>query len=186
MDMMLRLNLLHSHGSPTGYLYDRGCRCQACRRSDRDRSREKHRRYRENHRDEVAERNRKWAQSHAEHRAQYRRSYNATHREQNAAAHKCWQERNREHVRAEARNRSALIANAPGTHTAADVRAQYDRQDGICFYCGVKVGYSYHVDHVMPLSRGGSNGPENLVVACPTCNMNKHDKHPMEWCGRLC
>jgi 5-methylcytosine-specific restriction endonuclease McrA len=34
---------------------------------------------------------------------------------------------------------------------------------------------------VVPLSRGGSNGPENIVIACPTCNLAKKDKMPHEW-----
>jgi 5-methylcytosine-specific restriction endonuclease McrA len=34
----------------------------------------------------------------------------------------------------------------------------------------------YHVDHMTPLSRGGSNGPENLVCACRRCNLSKHNK----------
>jgi 5-methylcytosine-specific restriction endonuclease McrA len=32
---------------------------------------------------------------------------------------------------------------------------------------------------------GGSNGPENIVIACPHCNQSKNAKHPMDFCGRL-
>ena len=73
-----------------------------------------------------------------------------------------------------------------GKYTAADVAAQYLRQHGSCYWCGVKVGKAYHVDHVFPLSRGGSNGPDNLVVACPACNCAKGAKLPHEFAGRLC
>lgn len=37
------------------------------------------------------------------------------------------------------------------------------------------------VDHVVPLVKGGSNGPDNLVIACSTCNLRKNDKLPHEW-----
>jgi 5-methylcytosine-specific restriction endonuclease McrA len=63
------------------------------------------------------------------------------------------------------------------------------RQRGKCHWCGEKVGRFYHVDHVVPLSKGGSNGPENLVIACAFCNISKHDRLPHEWSGsngRLC
>jgi hypothetical protein len=76
-------------------------------------------------------------------------------------------------------------ANAPGTHTAEDVQAQYDRQKGRCYYCHKKLDDKYHIDHVIPLAKGGSDGPENLVVACQFCNLSKHDKHPMDFDGRM-
>jgi 5-methylcytosine-specific restriction endonuclease McrA len=38
---------------------------------------------------------------------------------------------------------------------------------------------------VVPLVLGGGNGPENIVVCCPNCNLKKHSKHPMEFCGRM-
>ena len=83
------------------------------------------------------------------------------------------------------RNRRAKKIGNGGVHTAADIKAQYDRQRGKCFYCGRDVGDNYHVDHVVPLALGGSNGPENLVIACPECNGKKRAKHPMDFCGRL-
>lgn len=42
-----------------------------------------------------------------------------------------------------------------------------------------------HIDHVWPLSKGGSNGPENLVLACAECNLRKSAKTPMEFAGVL-
>ena len=72
-------------------------------------------------------------------------------------------------------------ANAPGTHTAADVERLYKEQKGRCFWCSSEVGGRYHIDHLIPLSKGGSNGPENIVIACPLCNVRKHDKMPWEF-----
>lgn len=68
-----------------------------------------------------------------------------------------------------------------GSHTKADIEAQYARQRGRCYWCGTPTRKNYHIDHVIPLSRGGSNGPENIVVACPPCNYQKHDKLPHEF-----
>ena len=84
-----------------------------------------------------------------------------------------------------ARNRKARKVANGGTHTAQDVRDQYDRQKGKCFYCHIKVGDRYHVDHVVPLMLGGSDGPENLVIACVPCNAKKSYKHPMDFAGIL-
>jgi 5-methylcytosine-specific restriction endonuclease McrA len=30
-----------------------------------------------------------------------------------------------------------------------------------------------HLDHVIPWSKGGSDSPDNLVIACAPCNMRK-------------
>lgn len=88
-------------------------------------------------------------------------------------------------------NRRALERGATGTHTAAFVLAQYDRQHGKCFWrnvnpaCLITLSGGYHEDHVVPLSgeRAASNGPENIVLACPKCNGSKHAKDPMDWAG---
>jgi 5-methylcytosine-specific restriction endonuclease McrA len=48
-----------------------------------------------------------------------------------------------------------------------------------CVYCGEK--NSIELDHVIPLSRGGSHSIGNLVAACRTCNASKGSKTIMEW-----
>jgi len=97
-----------------------------------------------------------------------------------------WRLNNREKHNAIARNRHARKRNAPGKHTSADIQIQYRSQSGRCWWCGKSLNpLDYHVDHRIPLSRGGSNAPENLCVSCPTCNMSKSDKLPHEWSDRL-
>lgn len=108
--------------------------------------------------------------------------YRRRNRERIAAKRKEYASgKGREVIRAIHRNRKARKRNAPGSHTAADVQRIYDAQKGYCYYCGVEVGDLYHVDHVIPLVRGGSNAPDNLVIACPVCNLSKHNKLPHEW-----
>lgn len=99
--------------------------------------------------------------------------------------HAKFRQENSERYLAYGRNHRARKRENGGTHTGEDVKAQYDRQKGKCFYCHEKLKGQYEVDHVIPLSKGGSNGPENLVVACMTCNRSKAAKHPMDFCGRL-
>lgn len=54
------------------------------------------------------------------------------------------------------------------------------RRDGhICQYCGEKApDVTLHVDHVVPVSLGGSDKPENLVAACKDCNTGKASIQP--------
>jgi hypothetical protein len=51
-------------------------------------------------------------------------------------------------------------------------------RDGFrCQYCGgtPQDGYVLHVDHKVPVSRGGPTEMENLVTACHLCNSGKSD-----------
>jgi 5-methylcytosine-specific restriction endonuclease McrA len=42
-----------------------------------------------------------------------------------------------------------------------------------CVYCG---GPSTGIDHITPLSAGGTHTPDNLAPACRSCNLSKHGK----------
>ena len=50
--------------------------------------------------------------------------------------------------------------------------------DGCCHYCGDE---ATTIDHVMPVSRGGTSDRANLVAACRRCNLEKLDFTPDEW-----
>ncbi len=56
------------------------------------------------------------------------------------------------------------------------------RDDSTCQYCGViLVPADLTVDHVVPVSRGGSpDSWENVVIACKRCNWRKADRLPGE------
>ena len=54
------------------------------------------------------------------------------------------------------------------------------RDNATCQYCG-KNASDGEADHVLPLSRGGTDAMTNLVWACETCNRSKGSKPPREW-----
>lgn len=59
------------------------------------------------------------------------------------------------------------------------LRAEILRRDHYrCEYCGHK---ATEVDHVLPISRGGTNERTNLVAACYECNRGKRAKTVEEW-----
>lgn len=58
----------------------------------------------------------------------------------------------------------------------------YRRDNWTCAYCGVRVVKSVvykpnqaTIDHVIPLSKGGSHAIDNVVTACQQCNSIKRD-----------
>lgn len=63
---------------------------------------------------------------------------------------------------------------------AAIVAAREARR---CTYCGA-TDRPLQYDHIFPVSRGGTNDPSNLTLACDQCNYSKGSKTLEEWaCG---
>ncbi len=60
-------------------------------------------------------------------------------------------------------------------HLPRDVRiAVFNRGGGRCVECGAD--YRIRIDHIIPVSLGGSNHPDNLQVLCDRCNLQKGAK----------
>jgi 5-methylcytosine-specific restriction endonuclease McrA len=58
-------------------------------------------------------------------------------------------------------------------------RAVVERADGRCEYCRMHQdlqGATFHVEHIVPSSRGGSSELDNLAWRCPSCNLRKSDR----------
>lgn len=67
--------------------------------------------------------------------------------------------------------RRALEVGAEGHFTAKDWKEIKERQCGKCADCGEKKKLT--VDHIKPLSKGGSNYKENIQGLCGNCNSKK-------------
>src|SRR5258708_33500215 len=63
---------------------------------------------------------------------------------------------------------------------AADlVRLVETRAAGRCEYCQMHQalqGATFHVEHILPRSRGGESTAANLAWCCPSCNLHKSDR----------
>ncbi len=65
---------------------------------------------------------------------------------------------------------------------AADLRKLRWRQNGICPYCFINLGtHDIHLDHWIPLAKGGNNDFDNLRLLHGTCNLKKGARHPDEF-----
>jgi hypothetical protein len=62
----------------------------------------------------------------------------------------------------------------------------YDRDGGVCTYCGVTVAPGeFHVDHSVSRKNGGTNHLNNLRTACAPCNLSKGGLNARQFKGRV-
>lgn len=139
-----------------------------------------------------AERSRAWRDANPGRPAANDKAYREANKEIIAKKKRAWEIANHETYLAAKRRRRSRKAGAEGKHNGGDVSFIFSAQRGLCANCKIKLNKSgknkYHVDHIMPLAKGGSNWPSNLQCLCPTCNLRKNDKDPIEWAnqnGRL-
>jgi 5-methylcytosine-specific restriction endonuclease McrA len=103
----------------------------------------------------------------------YAKDYYATNKEKFSK----YQKENPEKCRGISHRRRARKLKA--TIEIFDERAWFNEmrlnQLGQCFYCA-KTLITLHIDHMIPLSRGGGHSKDNLCLACPSCNRTKSNK----------
>lgn len=114
-------------------------------------------------------------------RRAYIRAYVESRKEELATYYREYRQRNKERKDAQSRTRKARKRDAEGEHTAEEVMQMYEDQDGLCAYCERELNGEFHVEHMIPLCRGGSNDWSNLAISCPECNMRKRDKTAVEF-----
>ena len=64
----------------------------------------------------------------------------------------------------------------------------FELQRGRCANCACSIAAGYHVDHVMPIAKGGKHEPGNVQLLCGPCNLRKSSRHPITFAqlnGRL-
>jgi 5-methylcytosine-specific restriction endonuclease McrA len=64
------------------------------------------------------------------------------------------------------------------THVPRGLRKEVFKRDGYkCVECGARRddGATLHVDHKIPVSKGGTDELDNLQTLCSDCNLNKSD-----------
>lgn len=140
---------------------------------------------REKHRVELRKRARLYRQAHKDEISQKRHAAYRADPEKFLKRAKEWRDRNPKRFQALITKYKARKRHAEGVYTASDIEKIYKLQRGKCWWCGKKLPKRYEIDHRIPLAKGGSNWPNNLVLSCRHCNRSKHDKMPHEFIGRL-
>jgi 5-methylcytosine-specific restriction endonuclease McrA len=98
-------------------------------------------------------------------------------RDANIARRKIWTENNKDKILEKDHRRRALELNC--NRYLILPKEIKKLRNSPCNSCGSKE--SIQIDHVIPLSRGGSHGIGNLQPLCKSCNISKNARFMTEW-----
>lgn len=90
-----------------------------------------------------------------------------------------WRKKNPEKAREKAATYLANKRALSGHCSIGEWKMRLAYYGGKCFYCGTEGNIER--EHRIPVSRGGTNWPSNLVPACRSCNAKKHAKTESEY-----
>ena len=147
--------------------------------------------YRASHREELAAYNAAYNTAHREETAVYNAAYYATRREERLAYNAAYRASHREetvsynsaYAKANPDKRADMQATrrarkADAFIEAIDRQIVFARDQGACGICRIEVEpANWHLDHVIPLSKGGLHSYDNVQVSHPSCNLRKSDHY---------
>lgn len=146
------------------------------RKSDgkrKERNRIRARKYAKDHKKERAEYQKKWRKRNPD----YTKLWFKKNREKARKYNRKYQSENPEYVRKRNMKRYARKHNAKGSYTAKEWENLKKKHNYICVGCGRKEPeIKLTPDHIIPLSKDGSDNIGNIQPLCGRCNSSKGAK----------
>ena len=121
----------------------------------------------------ARQRARDWAQANQQRHRENGRQWRERNRAKQQKSAREWAARNRERGNAHWHAYRARKLAAHVEHVDRDL--VFVLADGVCGICGTSADpWSFHVDHIVPLSKGGAHSYANTQPAHPACNWRKN------------
>lgn len=155
---------------------------------NRDDYLEKVRIYRAENKEAIKERAKVYYEKNKDKINESARKYRLKNKEKLSKYYKKYCQENPDYSNEKWHKRRALIRNSKvGRMPKGYRKIIFNNTNGKCWWCGKQLDESdWHLDHLIPLKKGGSHTMDNLVPSCPACNLSKNDKLPHEFMeGRL-
>jgi 5-methylcytosine-specific restriction endonuclease McrA len=133
------------------------------------------REYKRRNREKTLNSLKDWHRRNKQKQSEYGKKYRTEHLSFVRELCKAWREENPEKVREHHQRRWARMKNAAGKFTMREFRKLCAKYDNRCLCCGTELS-KLEPDHIIPLSRGGSNSIDNIQPLCHHCNVSKYTK----------
>lgn len=141
----------------------------------------------ERNKDKIKQTRKKYYQENRDKILAHDRLYNQQNKEKISIRNKAYYESHKEDFIFRARERKKRIRETKdGTITKESLDYMYESQFHKCDYCGCDLDKTgKHLDHILPLVKGGIHTLSNVHWVCPKCNLSKNDKTEEEWFDML-
>jgi len=181
------------HPGPKGHVdwrFTSNRYCRVCAALNRDRYRAENPEktkaysdaYNEKHRDAMNAKSREYYHNNKEHKKRVSREWKQRNKEWVKQYAKQWVDKNRTYKYYANSCRRDQRRGAEGNYTQNDIDRLITLQKEKCATCHKSLsGRNFHIDHITPITKGGSNWPSNLQLLCPACNISKHNLDPIDW-----
>ena len=160
----------------------------AWRAANRERWDEAARVWQKANKERVAATRAAWHRANADHRRITGKVWRQENAEKIKAVKRLWLSLNKLRTRVYTENRRVRKLANGGSHTPEQIEELYVKQHQRCAGCNKSIRKHYEIDHIIPVTRGGSNDISNIQLLCMPCNRTKHNKPPEQWAkeqGRL-
>ncbi len=125
----------------------------------------------------------KWNDNHPERTRTIHQKYYMNNQEECRKRNEKWNKENTDKCKTYSRRRRACKLQQMGEWPIPEATfiAELLETHPFCYYCQEPLGDGYHIEHMIPLSRGGLHDYRNVVLSCPPCNMRKGTKTAKEF-----
>lgn len=123
--------------------------------------------------------------THREDRLKKQKQYYQNNKNYFKYKNKKYREENKDYILLKNSKRKKIIQL--GNISQIEINDLLKNNNNQCFYCKifVKRGINLHLDHKVPLSKGGNHHINNLVPSCASCNLHKGTKNVEEFLSTI-
>ena len=141
----------------------------------REKHREDSKRWKKEHPETIRRLELNWSKANPEKRKEIVKRSRAKYPERCKKSRREWNKANPEKIAIANARRNSRMKNAPGSFTSDELKAKFKEYGNKCAHCNT-VEKKLTIDHIVPLTKNGTNYIINIQPLCMDCNRKKSNK----------